>query len=169
LLDVPAPRVEVADEGYALLDKLSCPKCKRNWPEGTVVCVDCGWNFEKGSGMRTKFDVRPRGLPKWVSAFGVVQYPTLCRTPKGKLVLTTRRKLFALIPLSARKVELKRYSRLVTNGDFVDDDGSAYVYEVFLEGVKAKRVLLYRGTNEECFHETIDTLRDVAGLEVTRG
>src|SRR5262245_27481877 len=59
---VRVPGEGEAPGGYAVEQVRKCPGCRREWPLSTVVCVDCGYHFEAGRKMRTKYQVADRVL-----------------------------------------------------------------------------------------------------------
>jgi hypothetical protein len=67
LLIVPGEPEE--PRGYGVAQVRQCPGCNREWPLATVVCIDCGYNFETGRKMRTKYNSRGRVIdvgPSWL-------------------------------------------------------------------------------------------------------
>ena len=43
LLQIPGAMAGAAEsEGYQTERLRTCPRCRREWPENTVVCIECG-------------------------------------------------------------------------------------------------------------------------------
>src|SRR5207245_1675133 len=58
LVRVPGEAEEPA--GFGVEQVRKCPNCKREWPLDAVVCIECGYNFETGRKMRTKYNIPDR-------------------------------------------------------------------------------------------------------------
>src|SRR5262249_1236436 len=98
---VPDEEAEVS-AGYGMEAYRKCPHCKREWPEETVVCVECGYNFETGKRMRTEVDVADRVIDAGVTWLGTYTRLVISNQGKSGPLLTVSSR-FLFIPLGSRQ------------------------------------------------------------------
>src|SRR5262245_60981996 len=112
LLDVPG---EADERGYRVEHVNKCPQCKREWPSETVVCVECGYNFQTGKRMRTVHGIKTLELR------GANNRATLMRDRHGVVTLTmTTRFLFWTI--SKQVYRLDDFDAIYTDYSQGDED-----------------------------------------------
>jgi hypothetical protein len=158
--------VRVPEEEYGVERVRKCPGCKREWPVKTVVCVDCGYNFESRRKLKTTIRVPDRVIDVGVVWLGCYVRYRFFRIGSEALGLNWSRKFF-FIPLGNYNYNLKEYSAVLT--DFVagNDDGPDMLY-LRLEGRGKRTVTIYSSPDEEKFKELVDLISQAGGLEVKR-
>jgi hypothetical protein len=168
LVLVPGQRAEDDEDGggYDVAAFVKCPGCQHEWPAGTVVCIDCGWNFQKKRKMHTVYKVKDI-VVEWGARFlGCYSQAVLHRERTGELTLTLRSWVLFL-PVGRQEVDLDGYTRIVT--DFTPgNDEAPDVYYVDLEGPHRRPVRVYCGSDERTMHEIIDTIKESTRMEITR-
>lgn len=53
-------------------DRRLCPNCSADMGDGSVICVDCGYNSETGDSMRTIISEESEELPLWHRCLNMV-------------------------------------------------------------------------------------------------
>jgi hypothetical protein len=152
--------------GYAIEQVLECPGCKHEWPIGTVVCIDCGYHFEAGRKMRTKYNVPDRIIDFGFVWLGTYARYRVHRGKGGRPCLTVSQQLLFL-PLGSVTYDLTRYSALLTDFTAGDRD-TPDRYSLEMEGPGRKPELIADTANEEKFKELIDLLAEAGRLEIKR-
>src|SRR5262249_47424324 len=147
LLDVPADLQLLAPlpETVGLEETLICPGCKKQWPAGTALCVECGYDFRTAKKVKRKYQVMDESID--LGLFGTYTRFTLRRDQKGKLSLirTTR---FLWIPLGTWVISLKDYDAVATNYS-LESNGEFEYDQFYLELWGRGRPLeIWRGTRE---------------------
>jgi hypothetical protein len=164
MVDVPGDAAEAA--GYGVEQVRKCPGCKREWPIATVVCVDCGHNFETGRKMRTSYRVADRVLDHGMVWLGTYTRYRVFRSERGKPFLTVSRKLLFL-PLGSSTYDLSAYRSILT--DFVaGHDESPDVFYLQLDGPGKRPVTIFRSSDEVGMKDLIDMVAQAGHLEVKR-
>lgn len=155
-----------APGSYAVEQVLRCPGCKREWPLATVVCVDCGHNFQTGRKLRTKYRVAETIIEvgsRWAGSS--TQY-RVYRNGRGKACLTLSSRLL-FIPTGTVTYDLGDYNAVYT--DFTPgDDENPDAFHLELRGPGARPVVIFNSSNEEKMRELADALAAVGRLEIKR-
>jgi hypothetical protein len=162
VVDVPAP---AEPAGYAVERVRKCPGCKREWPTDTVVCVECGYNFETGRKMRTKYHI-PDRVVEVRGLLGTRTRYRVSRGVRGKPWLSVSQTLFS-IPLGTRNYDLSAYRAILTDCA-VGDEESSDVFYLELEGPGERSVNIFRSSNEEAMRELLDLVVQAGRLEIKR-
>jgi hypothetical protein len=170
LLAVPeAPVPAAAGAVYGVEQALrKCPSCKRDCPEETLICVECGWDFRIGMRKRTTFEVLDRFVDFGLTFLGSYTRIAVHRTREGRLTLTRRSWLF-FIPLGTFVLDLDGYEAVVTDYHYVRG-GEIESETLYLElrGEGRRTVRIYEGPDEGVMKAIVDMLREVAHLRVER-
>jgi hypothetical protein len=163
--------VQVPDEpaeqgGYGVEQFRKCPGCKREWPLDTVVCVDCGYNFETRRKMKTRYDIVERNLDVGVAALGSFTRYRVFRNSRGRPCLTVTRK-FLFVPLGSTTYDLGDFRAVLT--DFTEgSDEAPDVFYLELESRRGQNVRIFRSSDEEKMKELIDLVAHAGRLEIKR-
>ncbi len=60
-LEVPSEETAHSEESAYRAEAIcKCPKCRKEWPNKTAVCIECGYNFRTGKKLKTIRKVRDR-------------------------------------------------------------------------------------------------------------
>jgi hypothetical protein len=164
LVDVPGVAEDLA--AYRVEQVRRCPGCKRDWPLDTVVCIECGHNFETGRKLRTKYNIRDRILDVGIVWLGIYTRYRVFRDQRGKPFLGVSQK-FLFIPLAESIYDLTTYRTIYT--DFVaghDDNPDVSFLE--LEGPGKRAVTIFQSSNDEQMKDLIDMIVGVGQLEIKR-
>jgi hypothetical protein len=164
LVRLPGKSAEQA--GYGVEEVRKCPSCKHVWPADAVVCLDCGYNFETGRKMRTRYKVSDHAITVGITWLGFYSRYTIFRGKRGQPCLKVIHKILFFSAGSAT-YDLSQYRAAVTNYISGTRDDPEF-YEVELEGPGKKTVKIYSGANEEKFKELLDVLSQVGRLEIKR-
>jgi hypothetical protein len=163
---VSVPDQPAKPAAYSVEKFRKCPGCKREWPDDTVVCVDCGYNFETGRKMKTKYKVLDRVLDVGIAALGTVTRYRVFRNVRGKPYLTITRKVL-FIPLGSKTYDLSDYRAVLT--DFAPgNDEAPDVFYLELESRRGRDVRIFRASDEEKMKELIDLVAQAGRLEIKR-
>jgi hypothetical protein len=165
LVGVPAFAEEVA--GYAVEQVRKCPRCKHEWPIDTVICIDCGHNFETGKKMRTRYKLAEHVLdvgPVWLGSY--TRYRVF-RSQHGKPFLNVSQK-FLFLSLGSKDYDLSAYRWVLTDFAAGDGENSADLFYLQLDGPKQRPVTIFRSTSEAKFKELIDMVVQAGQLEIKR-
>jgi len=169
--ELPEAAVVVEDEaeeaGYAMEKVLKCPGCKHEWPVDTKVCIDCGYNFETGRKMQTKYNIRDRFVDLGSPALGTFTRYRVFRNAKGKPSLMVSRR-FLFIPLGNKTYDLTGFRAILTDCVVGDEEEGGEVYYLTLEGPRWGKVKLLRSSNERKWREVLDMVQQAGRLEVKR-
>ncbi len=168
MLRVPGTATE--HDGYGMEASRKCPSCRREWPEDTVVCINCGYNFETGKKMETVYQVLDRTVDIGVTWLGCYTRFVIFRDRKGYAKLTIAKR-FLFLPVGTRVIDLKGYDSVLTDvslGYHDEDGGSPDVYYLELEGPRKRPVRILTTSNEWKMREVLDTLQEAARLQVKR-
>jgi hypothetical protein len=166
LVAVPGEPDEVRT--YYLEKKTFCPKCRREWPDGTELCVNCGHDFRTGKKVKPRYDPEVRELVQtgvvWLGCWRLFAE----RTAGGKLLLFERQWLFG-IPLWKRACcNLTKCDRLIVVFFGVAYDTREYEsVAIYAEGPRQKRILVTSGQwNPPIVDAIIQHLKEMALFEV---
>jgi hypothetical protein len=121
---VGVPAADTA-EGYGVERVQKCPGCKREWPVGTVVCIDCGYNFETRRKMKTKYKVPDRALVVGATWLGTYTSYRVYRDDRGKPRLDISRKLLFL-PVGGASHDLSTFRAVLTDYAEGDESGGTF-------------------------------------------
>jgi hypothetical protein len=161
----------VATGTYGFANSLQCPKCKREWPTETVLCVNCGYNFKTGKQLKTEYDLRDRTLTVQGLIPGNSMRLTVRRDEKKRRYLVKENWTLG-IASGKEMFDLEKFDSVTTDyttdvfihapgrENFVDE-----LYLLYLEG--DRRVKLWLGSSERTMHEIVDFLKG-AGLTIKR-
>ncbi len=164
LLRLPGEREEA--DGYGVEQGHRCPSCKREWPQGTVICTDCGYNFETGRKMKTKFNIPDRIIDVGVVWLGTYTRYRVFRGKRRQPCLQVNRK-FLFVPLGSNTYHLGDYCAILT--DFTPGaDNQPDVFYLELEGPRKGNVTIFNSSDEEKYKELIDLLAEAGRLEIKR-
>jgi hypothetical protein len=164
LVDVPGVAEEL--DTYGVEQVRRCPGCKRDWPLDTVVCIECGHNFETGRKLRTKYNIRDRIIDVGIVWLGTCTRYRVFRNERGKPFLGVSRK-FLFIPLGESIYDLSAYRTIYT--DFVaghDDNPDVSILE--LEGPGKRAVTIFQSSDDEQMKDLIDMIAGAGQLEIKR-
>lgn len=163
---VGVPDAGEAAGGYGVEQVRKCPSCKREWPLQTVVCVDCGYNFETRRKMRTKVRVVDRVIDVGVVWAGTYTRYRVYHDGRGKPRLDISRKVL-FIPAGGASHDLSTFSAVLT--DYADggDEGGDIFY-LSLAGPGRRPVRIFNSSDELKMKELIDLVAQVGGLEIKR-
>jgi hypothetical protein len=180
VLAVPAPAAEAeevveveeapdAAQGYSVTQVRKCPKCGHEWPPKTVICIDCGYDFEAGRKLKTTYKLRPHFTDTGWPAVGCYTRFAVSREKKGRPCLTVK-SWFLWLPMGIKVIDLSDYDAVATDYALAND-GNGHSYDrYFLElqrrGGKSFRV--WTGTSESTMQAIIDVLKEGGGLAITR-
>lgn len=165
---VRVPGQAEEDVGYAMADSIKCPKCKREWPGATVLCIDCGYNFKTGRAVERTYEIHNHIIDigaRWLGSYTRLHF---FRGRKGESLLTISDK-FLFIPAGTRTFDLREYNAVLidcTLGNPGDD--SLDVYYLELEGPRQRPTRILKTFNEWKMREVVDTLKEVAGVAIKR-
>jgi len=158
---------EADDEaGYATEQVRKCPGCKREWPVDTALCIDCGYNFETGRKMRTKYNIPDRVVDLGVTWLGCYTRYSVFRSSQGKPCLSISQKLFFL-PLGTTTHDLSGYDAILTDFTPGDDEGGDTLH-LELQGRGKRDVTIFSSSNEQVMKELIDLVSQAGRLEIKR-
>lgn len=160
LLDLPGANPE-QEQGYALAAVRKCPHCKREWPGQTVLCVECGHNFETGQRLRTLHTFKAVALP---GSGGCV---FLQRNIDGVVTIATCCK-FLFWTWGRRDYRLDSFTTIYTDYEASDNYEDAGPYSVHLEGPGGQRLCVYAGSSGRDFRQTIDLLDEWGTFQIRR-
>jgi hypothetical protein len=162
-------RAEEAEAGYAVEDMRKCPRCKRKWPGETVLCVNCGYNFQTGRAVERAYDIANQVIDIGARWLGIYTRLHFFRGRKGETILTIRKK-FLFIPAGTRTLDLRDYNAVLTDCTLgsTGEDGGPDVYYLYLEGPRKRTTRILRTTNERAMLEVVDTIKELAGLAIKR-
>jgi hypothetical protein len=152
--------------GYGIEKARKCPGCKREWPVDTVLCIDCGHNFETGRKLRTKYNVPDRVLDVGASWLGPYARYRVFRNERGRACLNVSR-TFLFLPLGSATYDLSDYRAVLTDFAAGDDDSPDTFY-LELEGRGERAVRIFRSSDEEKFKELTDLLAQAGRIEIKR-
>jgi hypothetical protein len=146
-----------------------CPECGREWPQDTVVCVACGYNFRTGNRLRTVH----RGAER-TATFGLRFLGTYTRyrvSGRRDEVSITQKSWLLFLPLGSSKTTLRGYEAVYTDyqgcgGGWSNERNECYTAEA--RGRNKPSVTIYRGPHEPTMRWIVDALQEVGGLEVKR-
>lgn len=151
--------------GYAVEQVLKCKGCRREWPVGTVVCVECGYNFETGRKLRTKVQVPDRVIEVGSGWAGTYTRYRVYRDGRGKPRLGVSRKLL-FVPLGETTYDLSAYRAVLTDYSGDDDEGGTYYLELEAPGRRPEAI--FAEANEEAMRELVELIARAGGLEIKR-
>lgn len=60
VITIPASSAAAPDSA----ETATCPSCQSPAPEGSVICIQCGYNFKTGQSLTTKVEAEPEGEAK---------------------------------------------------------------------------------------------------------
>jgi hypothetical protein len=164
LVRLPGERKEQA--GYGVEQVRKCPGCKREWPLETVVCTDCGHNFETGRKLKTRYDVPDRIIDDGIGWLGTFTRYRVFRGRRGEPCLNVSRK-FLFLPLGSTTYDLSDYRAILTDFAAGDDDNPDVFY-LQLAGSGRKTVTIFRSFNEQAFKAVLDLVAQAGRLEIQR-
>jgi hypothetical protein len=172
IVSVPAPEVpvevaevaEVAEQGYDVAKVRKCPGCRREWPANTVICVECGYNFETGKQLKTTFKVRDHYTDVGSPALGIYTRFAVQRDKQNRASLV-KRSWFLWIPFGTSTVDLAGYDTVATDFGLVNRHEFWFLE---LQGPKKKPLQIYAGQSEQAMQNILDVLKEGAGLTITR-
>lgn len=159
--------VAVPEGGSYGVEKVRrCPGCKHEWPVETVVCIDCGYNFDTGRKMRTKYKLVERTLDVGFAWTGSYWRYRVFRDGRGRPRLNVTRKMFFL-PLRNSTYDLSTFRAVLT--DFVAGDGeNPDVFTLYLDGPGKRPVRIFCASGEEKMKELLDLVAQAGRLEIRR-
>jgi hypothetical protein len=166
LVRVPAAGGEAPD-GYAVEKVRKCPGCKREWPLDAVICVDCGYNFETGRKMKTKYKVPDRVLDVGAVWAGTYTRYRVYRDARGKPRLDITKK-FLFLPVGGASHDLSAYRAVLTDYAVGDEEESVGTFYLKLAGPGQREVRIFRSSDEEAMKELIDLVVQAGRLEIKR-
>lgn len=168
------PILEEEDEGgvFQFEKVCQCPKCKHEWPEHTVLCINCGYHFKTGKQLKTEYDMRDRTLTVAGALPGNSTRFTLRRDAKGRRLLVRESWLLG-VASGMLTLHLADFDAVVT--DYTTDvelnpDAGPFSEELYyleLQGSHQRTVKLWHGSSEEKMHTIVDLLKST-GLRVKR-
>jgi hypothetical protein len=169
IVEVPAPEeAEQPQDTYQAEPFVKCPSCRKEWPEGTAVCTECGHNFRSGKKLKTVRRIRDRFIDLGIPALGTYKRYAVCTDAKGRRTLVIRRWLL-WIPLWSTTIELKGYDSVLTDYELVTTENEQHDwFPLILSGPGKKPREIWSGSNEDSMHALVDLLREAAGLTVGR-
>jgi hypothetical protein len=151
-------------ETYQVEQVVKCPKCRKEWPPNTVVCVGCGYNFKTGEKLKTRYKVRDRYVDVGVPFLGTYTRYAVSRDADGRVKFSKNQWLLWL-PVGKMSVDLNGYDSVAT--DYTAGDNCDWFY-LELQGPQKRPMRLWEGSKEETMHQLVDLLKDTAGLTVKR-
>jgi len=159
---------EGPEDMYHIEAVAACPKCRKEWPEGAAVCIECGYNFRTGKKLKTKRRIEDRCLDVGRPALGWYSRYAIHADAKGRRSLVIR-SWFLWIPLGTTTVDLKGYDSVVTDHKRVTTRNSRYDwFPLALKGPNKNPRQIWSGSNEGTMHALVDFLREAAGLTIGR-
>jgi hypothetical protein len=162
---VPGERPQ--QETHDVSQVLKCPGCKRSWSAETVICTDCGYNFQTRRKMKTKVDVPERVIVLGMTFLGTFTRWRVFRGPGNRPYLSIVKK-FLFLPISNKDYLLTEFRAILTDyrGGDEETDG---VLHADLVGNKGKdAVKIYRSTNDAAFKALIEAVSAVGSLPIQR-
>src|SRR5262249_26557323 len=108
-----------------------CPGCRRQWPEGTVLCTDCGHDFRTGKKVKRTYPVRDETVVAGWFFLGCHSRFTVRRDQKGHLFLI-KQSFFLWIPVWTTVIDLRDYDAVVTDYKYIKH-GDIQYDEFYLE------------------------------------
>jgi hypothetical protein len=144
-----------------------CPECQSDWPTGTEVCIECGYNFRTGKKLKTKVKLAERELARGGTVFLGDWSLHARRNEDGELIVVRVSRWWS-IPLFRTVWNLTGYNRLVTDYHVTGEDANADLFYLDAEGPKRRTIRLYAGGDQEAMHAIIDGLKELGTFEVTR-
>jgi hypothetical protein len=158
----------VEAEVFEEVEVAKCPRCRKEWPQGTVICIDCGYSFKTGGKLRTRYKVRDKYVDVGLPEFGIYSRYAIVRAKDGDLKFTLNQ-WFLWIPLGSRTVALDDYRQVAT--DFgpsrSNPGGKCNHYTLALHSSRKKPVHIWQGESEKTFRQLVELFQE-AGLTVTR-
>ena len=146
---------------YEMQDSLICPKCSTGWPDKTVICVECGYNFQTGRKQKTVYKVRDHAW--WASGGSFIgTHLTLQKTGPNRLNLKVD-KYFFWFHTRTKSVSLKNYFRILTSWSSTED---LEFWTAHLEHRNGSRIHLITSSEKEEYLEIVDLVSEITGFEI---
>jgi hypothetical protein len=164
LVVVPGELVEA--DSYVVEQVRKCPRCKSEWPTDTVVCVECGHNFETGRRLRTRYETVDRVIDVGLVWLGCYTRYSVRRSTRGKALLTISHRLFFL-PLGTATYDLSAYRYIFTDFMAGDRESSDQFY-LELQGPGQRDVNIFSSPDEQAMKELVDLVAKAGRLEIKR-
>ena len=182
IVEIPGRKAEgEQDLAYQMEQVCTCPQCKKESPVETVICVNCGYDFQTGKKIKTSFQVQDRYVDIGTPSLGCYTRYALHREQTGNLKLTRKWYFFGL-RLSSTIVDLRGYDSVVTDigadifgglapfgliGILLRSNIQQCPYRLSLEGNRKRPFILYEGPDQTGMDEIADLLHG-AGLKIRR-
>jgi LSD1 subclass zinc finger protein len=168
VLEVPDElRVAADDDGpevVAVVEELTCRGCRKRWPKGTALCIDCGHDFRSGRTVRRRMPAKEESVDMGFTGFLTTTRFTVRRDDRGKWWLV-KKSWFLFFGLKPTEFPLADYPAVAT--DYADLGDDHHMYYLYLEGRRGPR-RIWSGTSDDKMRELIDALRNGPGLTVRR-
>jgi hypothetical protein len=145
----------------------TCPGCKKQWPAGTVVCVDCGHDFRSGKRRRRTYQVRDSYVDLGCTILGTYTRYSVRRDTDDCRCLFIQ-SWFLWIPLGSVFIDLAGYDAVATGYEEPDEFENCQKFSLRLQGPRKACVPIWSGQQEERMHKLIDMLKDATRLVITR-
>lgn len=155
-------------DAYQLESIRTCPKCRKQWPEKTVICIDCGYNFRTGKKLERAHAAREDFVELGTRAIGSYSRYTVRQDRDGRRSLILESWLL-WVPSAPRILDLWNYDTIATDyGVEYGDQHSVESYSLELQGPRAQPVEIWSGSSDDDMRALIGLLQKRAGLTVRR-
>ena len=156
-----------APEPLGVVQELTCPGCRRRWPTGTAICIECGHDFRSGKKVRKRVAESEEVVNMGWSGFLKRTRFIVRRDAKGRTWLV-KKKWFLFFALKTEEFALADFDAVATDHtQSGNDEEATHYFYLSLEGRKASRSI-WSGTNDDAMRRLIDALRRAANLAVKR-
>ena len=168
-VQVPDKEPAVGIDSYGFRDDRTCPKCGEHWPRDTALCIECGYNFQTGKQQRTEYKLKEltwKFFDGWLGQKRI----TIHRDGPKETFLEVK-SWFLGIPTGTRMVDLEDYDRITTDFE-AGHQGSRNsppmpdVLLAYLEGKGVRTICIYRGVDDDEYHEVINTISRLRKFEI---
>jgi predicted RNA-binding Zn-ribbon protein involved in translation (DUF1610 family) len=142
-----------------------CPSCKKEWPAATLVCTNCGYNFQTGRKLKTIYKVSQRTADFGIRFLGTFARYTIGRSRTGDLIFA-RKDWFVFIPFGTRTHNLRGYDTAVAS--YTRLSRKSEFSTIVVEGKGKEPLELYSGNWEQELKWLLDALQQIGGLTIKR-